>query len=126
MSESIYLAGRYGRKAEIKEAADILETKGYRIASRWVYNVGEEPTSIRHRYLEAIRDYHNLAEADIFMAFTEDPESAWVRGSRHVEMGLAIAWRKDIIVIGPKENIFCHLPGIMKVYCNWEEYQETL
>lgn len=34
------------------------------------------------------------------------------RGGRHVEFGVAVASCKRLVVIGPRENIFHHLPRV--------------
>lgn len=48
------------------------------------------------------------------IAFTERPRANLAsRGGRHVELGMAIALSKTIVIVGPRENVFCTLPGIV-------------
>lgn len=47
----------------------------------------------------------------------------WARGGRHVEFGLAVAWEKRIVVIGPQENIFHWLP-MVEHYPNFDTFIE--
>lgn len=98
----------------------------------------EEQEGLRQQW--AMYDMVDVLDADTFIAFTEDlsragsgkiwldgigsvPEgiyipSVWARGGRHVELGIALAKAyydpgdMRMIVIGPRENIFCSLPTI--------------
>ena len=44
--------------------------------------------------------------------YSEHPDTATVRGGRHVEFGMALALGKPIFVYGHKENIFHYLPQV--------------
>lgn len=53
-------------------------------------------------------------------------EHPWAaRGGRHVEFGMARAWGKICIVVGPRENVFHHLPGVHQ-FETWAEALEYL
>ena len=42
-----------------------------------------------------------------------------------VEYGLAIAWGKDVFIVGGRENIFHHLEGV-RLFGTFEELVESL
>ena len=61
-----------------------------------------------------------IAASDIFIAFTEEPDSPYGRGGRHVEFGFAMYHYgedhlKAVIVVGPRENIFHALPEVHRI-----------
>jgi len=75
----------------------------------------------------ALDDLDDLMNAECLIAFTETPGKAKGRGrgGRHVELGFALAlhslrlgdyerglWMRRIVIVGPRENVFCCLDGI--------------
>ena len=123
--KKIYLAGSYARKDELLAHAERLRGLGYGITSRWL-NAYVEPRLKAE--IEGARDtmplsarqfakddYWDLHRADVLMAFSEPPHSGSPRGGRHVEFGLAMAWNKTVIVVGPRENIFHTLESVLNV-----------
>lgn len=68
----------------------------------------------------AMRDLREIDSADIVLVLTMNCEN--VPGGMHFEAGYACAKEKCIIVVGPKVNIFYHLPSIVYV----ETLQEFL
>ncbi len=69
----------------------------------------------RTRSLSAVEDIEYLADADCLVSFTERPTEgvSWAaRGGRHVEFGVALATGKRLCLVGPRENIFHHLPRV--------------
>ena len=79
-------------------------------------------------------DYADVYEADALIVFTERTRSTHSRGGRHVEVGLALAWGKPVLVVGPLENIFYTLPfcahvdvwgpEVFDILCEWREEVE--
>lgn len=61
----------------------------------------------------AQEDVEDLAASHAIILFSERPDSHSKRGGRHVEFGMALAWGKRLFVIGPRENVFHCLPGVM-------------
>lgn len=112
----IYLAGRYRRREELACYGDELQADGHEVTSRWVYardhspDGHASPPEIRLRYAQ--EDYADLREADTVIAFTEEENTPYSHGGRHVELGMAIALKKSVFVVGPRENVFCHLPTV--------------
>lgn len=114
----VYLAARYSKHPEMREFAAYLRARGEEVTSRWIegsHELGDHPTDEGRRRL-ATEDLEDLKAADAVIAFSEEPRTmSNARGGRHVEFGLAIAMGKQIIVVGPRENVFHYLPGIERV-----------
>ena len=132
----VYLAASYGRKDEVREYAYQLVKLGYTITSRWLTDNHEIPSALEVEAARdsiplsgsefACKDVEDVKSANILVMFSESPTSGVSRGGRHVEFGLAMAWEKKIVVVGPRENVFHTLspnqykPGI-KHYKDWRE-----
>ena len=121
----LYLAAHYARRDELKEYARAFESAGHQVTSRWLTSeqvdaIHETTTSIPIEARGAAQeDYDDLAQADVLVSFTDPPrKGATTRGGRHVEFGLAMAWNKTLILIGPRENIFHCLPQV-KHFWEW-------
>lgn len=113
----IYLAARYARHPEMREYAAQLTALGHRVTSRWIYGaldaINSDPGIDKAEY--ALQDLDDIRRSDLFVAFSEDSAAHGLPGNtggRHVELGVAIAARTRIILVGPRENVFCWLPGI--------------
>lgn len=111
---NIYLAAKYSRRKEMENYAKILSVKGYNITSTWVYGE-EEGKSSRDI---AILDYMDLRKANVCICFNEPYGSENIAGARHTEFGFAWLFKKHIILVGEREQIFHYLPK------NDEEYVE--
>lgn len=132
----VYLASRYSRRQEMNIYADQLREYGYIIDVRWLVDNHQAPddtleinetvdTSNNIAAVFAQDDVEDLMASDIVISFSEEPRSTHSRGGRHVEFGMALALNKQIIVVGPRENIFHTLPGI-KHYETWDEALNSL
>jgi len=131
----IYLAARYSRIAELRNYRDFLQAKGYTITSRWLngaHHITDNGTPIdedaaaiidgddgstsyfatRLRTQFAHEDLQDIIDCDALIAFTEPPRSPFSRGGRHVELGIAIGLKKQLYIVGHRENIFCWLPDV--------------
>ena len=107
----VYIAARYDRRFEMLRVASVLFRAGHEVTSRWIEG-GRGGDSDR---IVALEDLDDLARANCLVTFTEDPERnvAWAaRGGRHVEFGVALATGKRLCVVGPRENVFHHLPRV--------------
>jgi len=122
----VYLAGRYSRLDEFQGYKRELQEMGYKVPARWL--LGE------HRMIDgqpgpqnegfALDDFADIHASDIVVAFTEEPRTAATRGGRHVEFGIALALhryhaRPALHVVGPKENVFYYMPGVVH-HETWE------
>lgn len=131
---SIYLAGPYPRRAEIDGCRMQLEKLGFKVTSRWL-NVSEEaqadpmigkdgltPSRMAVNDRISRNDIEDIMAADIVVSFTE-PEggpAANLRGGRHVEFGIALAWDKELIVVGRRECVFHYLDDVAQ-FDTWAE-----
>ncbi len=140
-----YLAARYGRRLELVDYRADLASRGIEVTSRWLngqHQIGDKGIPIGEdgaqlveegaadvaadlREHFAIEDMGDVLAADVLVAFTEPPRSNASRGGRHVELGMALAAGKRVVVIGPRENLFCYLPPV-RVYSDWPAYLSTL
>lgn len=140
MNYSIYLAARYSRRAELCGYRDDLHQRGHEVTSRWLNGdhqisdngtpIGEDGESLvefgqteraaQLRQHFAIEDLQDVNEAQMLIAFTEPPRSSASRGGRHVELGYALAMDKQVIIVGPRENVFCWLPHV-EAFETWPE-----
>jgi hypothetical protein len=119
------------------------------LGEKLVEDDGTNLASIKDKELETYKlrqkfvhdDVEDLMIADTLIAFTEEPRSGNSRGGRHVELGIAIGviellkslsdlepyssrWstNRQIMVVGPRENLFTYLPYI----AHYEYWQDCL
>lgn len=130
----VYLAARYSRREELCGVRSLIEQMGHSVTSRWlngghqIDDQGAPLTEEREKQFEdgdpranalrvhfAQEDFIDVNTAEVLIAFTELPRVSASRGGRHVELGLALAWSKTVIVCGPRENVFCWLPDVIHV-----------
>lgn len=86
-------------------------------------DMSERAAKLRLKF--AKDDMDDVQGCDICIAFTEPPRSKASRGGRMVELGIAIGHGKRIIIVGPRENIFCWLPEIDQ-FDTWEAASDYL
>lgn len=114
----IYLAARYSRRDEMREIAAKLEQMGHVITSQWldtnweVTEKGSSAAPAEYREEHSAIDMGDVKAANCIISFTEEPRTSRGRGGRHVEHGLAAAWGHRLVVVGYRENLFHHLPGV--------------
>lgn len=128
-----YLSGRYARREEINEFAAKLLERWHKVCSTWHECAHPDtlertaPDTDRRAWAE--QDLKELRESNAIICFTEslgsmiatltdgeparDLESC-ARGGRHVELGIALAYNLPVTVIGPRENVFHCLPGVVQ------------
>ena len=118
----IFLSARYGRKEELRGYAEELAAQGHTIKSSWILQSGinDDHLSLVEARGLALSDLMQIADSDVFIAFTEQPDSPYGRGGRHVEFGFAIYHYgedrlKAVIAVGPRENVFHALPEIYQI-----------
>jgi hypothetical protein len=132
MTEVAYIAGRFDRRNEFVHAVRQLEDLGITCTAKWITDepdLANLPEGAQTSSLVewALRDVEDVSAADTLITFTEDlmlydnVPSVWARGGRHVELGMALALGKRIVVIGPRENIFTYLPQV-EVLSSFDEF----
>lgn len=122
----VYLAARYSRNEEMRCVRVVLMALGYEVTSRWIdCHEGKYPGSFTCErlnddpgYCAAIgrNDVEDLAAADTVVSFTSPVGGG--KGGRHVEFGLALGLGKQLIIVGPRENVFHTLPQV-QWYPDW-------
>ncbi len=123
-----YFAARYGRLDELTEYRGVVGSLGHEVTSRWL-NGSHRITDTGLLQVETVResgarfasdDLEDIWSADTVVCFTDAPRSVASRGGRHVEMGYALALSRQVVVVGPRENVFCCLPHV-DVYESWDD-----
>jgi len=109
MVVKVYLAAAYSRAAEMRHVRNKLEAVGFQVVSRWI---DVELFEGKEDKICASSDCRDLRSADYLLFFSDGPQATG-KGGRHVEFGIAWALGVPVLVIGPKENIFHSLPGVM-------------
>lgn len=140
MSLRIYLASRYSRRLELCGYREQLRAVGLEVQARWLDGshqisddgkplgddgeflveshddaAGSRAAALRSRF--ALDDFEDVSRCDLLVAFTEEPRGAAggrSRGGRHVELGIALGLGKPVLVVGPRENIFCWLEVVQQ------------
>jgi hypothetical protein len=125
----IYLAARFGRWPEMTYRARDLQAHGHVVTSRWHQGIAK-PAHPRDRSLlsgdlcrVAQEDLGDIGRADAVILFTEYGKH--FAGGRHVEAGFALALNKRLFVVGPRENVFYHLPQVVQTN-TWQELLKHL
>ena len=128
----IYLSGPFAWRERIIDHAVELERAGHRITSRWLEQDHNTPDALAAEATVdsmppeaahfAVIDYEDIVAADVLIAFTAPSGLGPSRGGRHVEFGLALAWHKRLIIVGPYENVFHRFSlahGLMAQFDEW-------
>lgn len=115
-----------------------LQALGIQVTSRWLDEKASPTSGITEHapsYLESTAkiDIADIEISDAVILFTpsdEDLDSvvvtrSWARGGRHFETGYAYLLGREIIVCGPRENIFHYLPGIQQ-FDTWEQTKKYM
>lgn len=104
----IYLAAASYRQKEVRNNHRKLERRGFEVVSSWVFmrTLGAVEKFPR----EAKRDLSQIDECDYLILHTEDAKKKkYTTGGRFVEFGYAVAKGKKILIVGPRENVFCYM-----------------
>ena len=124
-----YIAARFSRKSEMLALASLFAEHNIQVRARWL---GEKvsPDVTLHDVTPAYHtktatdDLEDIEASDTVIFFSEDPLIGVPRGGRHVEFGYALAKGKRVVVIGPPENTFHYLPGIIN-YSTVDDFLEA-
>ena len=123
----VYLAAQYSWKRALQGNAETLDGIGIDSTSRWLQEKYDPEMTIAGTdgdWAQIARmDLEDIQEADMLIHFTVPETTPTLRGGRHVECGYALALGKQVVIVGPKENIFYHLPEVKQFSCWGDCYQ---
>lgn len=104
-----YIAARFSRRAEALMLANHLKSLGHTCTASWITDDSHVTGSNEEC---AMHDCRDVNACDTLIALAEEPRGP-SRGGRHVEFGMALAAGKSLVVIGPRETVFHHLPNVI-------------
>jgi hypothetical protein len=119
---SVYFAARYSRLEELNRYRAELEALGIEVTSRWLTTAGRNggsPLTENEWRALALIDQEDVLSADALICFSEENGNGG-NGGRHVELGMAVALGKQVLVVGRREHIFHRLPEVT-VVDSWPE-----
>jgi hypothetical protein len=153
----VYIASMFSDKDRVKARAAELQTLGIECTSRWAdekvpHNVTLQECTDEYLRETAVADVDDILAADIVVLTVPEPKmlvdatvASSSRGGRHFESGLVYGLcvaqalefgrpTRELIVLGPRENVFHHLTGEgvasrypeIKVIATWEEVKRYL
>ena len=105
---TIYLAGPWIERKAVKTVANLFQERGFSLTSAW-YDSQEDTLQEGDFQIQADKDCRQLLAANVFVVLN------WgVSEGKATELGLALAWDKPCIVLGPRNssNIFHYLPEV--------------
>ena len=102
----VAIGATYPRKAEMQDFVRELEVLNWHNISRWITSTDDDNDKARYHQF-ADDDMLDIYGAKNFILFTESYPTP-DRNSRLVEFGMALAYGKIVITIGPKETIYCY------------------
>ena len=113
-SRKVYIAASYTNIVAAKKLGEELKAMGFKILSRW-HVEGNTPVDSDYQSSgRAMRDYRQVKECDLFIELIGDSGS---KGGRHCELGMAIGWKKNIMLVGGPDNcIFTNLPWLARFW----------
>jgi len=107
-----YVAGKFEDKERIERLMEKLRNQGHEITHDWTrYDHSEDVYEMRCRAKDNIQ---GVKQADVLiMVLIDDLQYT----GTFVEMGIAIAEKKPIIIIGNQrnDNIFTKLPNVVRI-----------
>lgn len=117
-----YIAGRNSKRNEIKRMQNALINEGHQITVDWTDDKFIRPYS-EHKELSekyAKLSVDGVKQCDVFLIISDEAGMGM-----YVELGVAIALKKKVIVLGDKNSMFYFYPGII-VKDNFEEMLKGL
>ncbi len=116
---SIYLAGPWARREEVREARKAFLAAGIKVNAQWLdievpEGAGETSESQAAAGIdmgaEAKRDLDDIAVSEVMVVMNLQKSEG-----KAVEQGIAIQKRMPLIVVGPRTNAFQYLPQVKVV-----------
>lgn len=109
----VYLAARYSRRGELQRYAAQLREMGLaEVPCRWLSEEHDwDGNDLARAQRYALDDIEDLERCHAVVVFLEEPGN-YRRGGSLVELGMAMASGKSVVLVGPAPNVFCTLPGM--------------
>ena len=113
-----YLAARYSRRDSIRELIPEFRNVGLDLRARWLHGThtiaadAEEAEADAQGRQFAQDDYEDVTAARFMVAYNPEEDYRTGRGGRHVELGIALAQAKPVLLVGGRENIFHWHTGV--------------
>ena len=113
-----YLAARYSRRDSIRELIPAFRRVGLDLQARWLHGThtiaaGADEVGANAQGRDFARDdYEDVTAARFMVAYNPEEDYRTGRGGRHVELGIALAQGKPILLAGGRENIFHWHSGV--------------
>jgi hypothetical protein len=114
-SMRVYIAAPYPLRDEAIETMHALEARGHTVTSRWLKGMSENTDDEWAR-----EDLQNVRTADALLLLHPEEWNDRGTGGCHVEFGYALAFNKQIVLLGKPSNIF-HCLSIVRVIGAVEE-----
>ena len=114
----VYLAHNYAAKEWLRGVKERFVKCGIEVTSRWIEQAQDiDPYHPDVQIDEAQKDVQDVLRADALILFTDNFGDRPGRG-KYVELGMAIASRKKIILCGKehKNTVFYFLPSM--IHCD--------
>lgn len=116
-----YLASNFSSREDMKRHAQELRLLGHIVECRWFTDPDHGSTNeIEFNRTLANHDWEDLFNSECMVVFIDGTNS---HGGKYVELGLALAWSKPIIIVGERSNVFTYLENIILVE-TWEQCME--
>lgn len=106
---TVYLAAPYQCMYYMRHLRTRLQKLGYVVTSRWLE---EDPENHGISSLYAERDIADIVNSDTVIVYNPAAYERSGTGGRHVELGIAIATKKLVIIFGRPTNVFHLAPGV--------------
>ena len=112
-----YVAARFEQKSEMKALVPLFAANNIEVRAHWLdetVSATSQLSDLTPEYCaeQAQVDLDDIKACDLFVFFA-DSVAKTTRGGKHFEAGYASGLGKRIVVVGPPENIFHYLPGVI-------------
>jgi hypothetical protein len=109
----VFLSSAYQDKPRMKSLAELLRRQGLTVVSSWVDSPGVDYSldpAVNIRW--AVQDEQDLMDCDTYIQFDDENVRGKGQGGRYVELGIARATEKRILIVGEPVHVFHYLPGL--------------
>lgn len=118
MATKVYISGSFSELEVLRQVENRLAGLGYESTTSWLHEPtvnASDPDWLRRA--RANEDVEDIKRADVFLM---SDEAETHNGGRHTELGVAIAERKSINIVGPRGNTFMYLNMVVA----WHSFED--